>query len=286
MKQFKWNKLLFTVLIIGLYAVSMYLINNYIGFKPVDFVMVTLIALIALIAIHVSALTSLVFTFVITLAYGVFAIIGVVEEINVANPNYYYLFIPMSVSVVMSMISILSNHQLSLAVSFEEDYSQLIHVDDVTGFGNVVEFKKNLLEEIERAKRYEHDLALMLIHIESYNDLNHVYGEAQGERFLKYFSSFVQRVTRFTDQQYHIDQGLFALVLPETDHEGALNLKNRFVEEFESLNVIIKSSQKRVNIKIDIQMAAYDNEQSAEAFYNLVKDELVVEPRGENEKDN
>ncbi|MBI9012548.1 MAG: GGDEF domain-containing protein [Clostridiales bacterium] len=286
MKQFKTNKIIFTVMLLGLYVISLYLLSQYSTLNRIDSVMISLIVIIGLIAIHLSIMISLVATFLITLGYGVFVILtGTMEGFEPVTVNYYYLIVPTTVAVVTGMIGLLNEKYLRVSDDFSDQYGELVRIDSLTGFRNEKDYYENLVAEVDRAKRYEQSLSLLLIHIESFDDLNHLYGLSQGEKFLKHLSEFIIEITRQSDQHYRIKHNLFAIILPNTDFDGTALLKERFIKEFESLNIVVKSSHQRVSIEIDIVFETYKTDLDAGAFHNLAVDNLIIGPGGaENEK--
>jgi diguanylate cyclase (GGDEF)-like protein len=274
-------------MIVGLYLIAMFLLYSYSTLNLVDIVMVTLIALLGLVGIHISIMTSLVMTFVITLLYGLVIIFsGTLSDYEPVTMNYFYLFIPMTVSVLSGMVGLINQRYLRVSEDFSDSYNELIRIDAVTGFRNEKDYYVSLKEETERSKRYTQPLSLLLIHIESFDDLNHLYGISQGEKFLKHLSDFIVEITRLSDQHYRIKHDLFAIILPNTDFDGTALLKERFIKEFESLNIIVKTSHQKVTIEIDIVFEAYDEEMTADDFQHQLLNKLEVEPRGDHEKNN
>jgi diguanylate cyclase (GGDEF)-like protein len=265
----------------------MFLLYSYSTLNIIDIVMVTTIAVLGLVGIHVSIMTSLVVTFAITLCYGLVVIFsGTLKGYEPVSMNYFYLIIPMTVSVMTGMIGLINEKYLRSSEDFSDAYNELVRIDVVTGFRNDKDYFANLDEEVERSKRYDQPLSLLMIHIESFDDLNHLYGLSQGEKFLKHLSEFIVEITRLSDQHYRIKHDLFAIVLPNTDFDGVALLKERFIKEFESLNIVIKSSHQKVTIEIDIVFEAYNQEITADELHRQLLGNLEVEPRGEHEENN
>jgi len=253
----------------------------------VDAGMMTMIMIIGLISIYVSMMTSLIVTFMLTLGYGLLVIFtGTMDQFDPVSVNYYYLVVPSVVCVLTGIIGFANENYLRASSSFKEEYEELVRIDDLTGFRNRKEYDLSLISEVERAKRYSQDLSLMVIHIESFDDLNHLYGLSQGEKFIKHLSDFVIETTRLSDQHYRIEHNVFALILPNTNADGAALLKERFIKEFESLNIVVKSNQQKLSIEIDIVYESYKSDMTADEFQKEVLDKLEVEPRGGYEEDN
>lgn len=283
MKPFKINKFFLTLLILVLYSVSLILLNRFTSIGLSDYVMISLMAIIGLITIHTNVILGLFVTFTITLGYGVLVLLsGTTDILEPIGISYYYLFVPTLIALLTGIMNISNKRYLRLSDSFETSYNELVRIDELTGFRNQTDYIENLEEEINRTNRYGQELTLMLIHIESFNDLNNLYGVHQGNRFLKYLSEYVVELTRNVDKHYRVSDNLFAIILPNTGKEGTTILKERFIEELESLNIVIKSNNQKVDIDIDIVFEEYKETQlDAKGYHKLVLDHLVVQPRGE-----
>lgn len=287
MKQFKTNKKLFTIMILGLYTITMFLLAQYSTLNLIDAVMVTFIFMIALVSIHMTIMVALIMTFIVTLVYGILVIVsGAIDTAVPITINYLYLMVPTLAAVLMGMVGLINQKNFRTSEDFSDQYEELVRIDALTGFRNEKDYMINLLSEVDRVKRYNQSLSLLLIHIESFDDLNHLYGLSQGEKFLKHLSEFIVEITRQSDQHYRIKHNLFAIILPNTDFDGTALLKERFIKEFESLNIVVKRSHQKVSIEIDIVFDTYKTDREAQEFHNRVIDNLTVEPRGENDEEN
>lgn len=285
MKPINKNNILFIAMILVLLCIAMYLKYAFDALTIVDGVMMSLMAVVGLVALNISMLYGLMIAFLVTLGYGLLVILsGTTNWTASFDMNYYYLILPSVIGIVLGCLGLVNNSYLRTSRNFEDDYKELVRIDALTGFRNKQDYDENLGEELERAKRYNQELSLMVIHIESFDDLNHLYGLSQGEKFLKHFSEFVIEITRQSDKHYRIGHNLFALILPNTNYDGAALLKERFIQDFESMNIVVKSSQQKVAIEIDIVFEAYRDGMTVESFHQTVLDELVVKPRGEYEE--
>jgi len=276
----KTSKGIMSLLLLIAGVVACYLMYQKNDTNLIDYVMIVMVLIVGLVSIHIHLLTSLITTFFLTLAYGVFVIIaGTTDSIDPVDVNYYYLLLPLSISLLTGFVGLFDQKNIRLSSEFEENYKALVRIDTLTGFRNENDYKENLTEEINRMKRYDTSLSVMILHIESFDELNRLYGESQGEKFLKYLSEFVIDLTRNVDKHYRIANGVFALILPNTDDEGALILKERFIEELESLSIVVKSNNQEVDIAVDIVYESYtDGLLETDAFHNLVMSKLIVRP--------
>ena len=102
-----------------------------------------------------------------------------------------------------------------------EDTLRLSQIDGLTGLANHGHFYKTLEREIERARRYERGLALAMIdidHFKQYNDRN---GHRAGDQALVAVARIIGDRSRAHDVVARYGGEEFAIILPETELEGA-----------------------------------------------------------------
>ncbi len=112
-----------------------------------------------------------------------------------------------------------------------KELKNYIFIDEITQFYNSQYLDKRLEEEMKRAKRYSLFLSLVLINIKSLSKEIRKNGvENLGEK-LRHLGKFIQANMRDTDIISQFDQDIFALILPETNIEGANTLSERLKEQ-------------------------------------------------------
>src|SRR5207253_10258929 len=84
-----------------------------------------------------------------------------------------------------------------------------------------------LENEISRASRYSHDLAIVLFEIEAYEVLRGKYGEGGLGRILREFVGVIRAKTRRVNTLTRIRDGRFCLVIPEADRAVAVRQADR-----------------------------------------------------------
>jgi diguanylate cyclase (GGDEF)-like protein len=110
---------------------------------------------------------------------------------------------------------------------YVERVKQLAYVDGLTGIFNRRYFEMRILEEIERAARFEHPLALLMADIDHFKRLNDEFGHLLGDEVLRQVSSVLSQHSRKHDIVCRYGGEEFAVVLPEIGHEQALAAAER-----------------------------------------------------------
>jgi diguanylate cyclase (GGDEF)-like protein len=118
------------------------------------------------------------------------------------------------------------NAELQLR-TIKRDLERMAHTDPLTGLFNRRFFMRRLEEETERFNRHSNALSVLVFDLDLFKRVNDVYGHDAGDRALQVVSSVVNEVRRITDIAARIGGEEFALLLPETDREGATKLAQR-----------------------------------------------------------
>lgn len=92
----------------------------------------------------------------------------------------------------------------------------LATTDSLTGLANRRHFMDQGWREIERARRYRQPLALMLIDIDHFKEINDCYGHPAGDEVLRLVARACQCGARNADLAGRIGGEEFALLMPET----------------------------------------------------------------------
>ncbi|NOX87687.1 MAG: response regulator [Calditrichaeota bacterium] len=119
------------------------------------------------------------------------------------------------------------------------EHSQVVSenpmIDQLTGLYNFNFFKIRLKEEIQIAARYGADLSLAIVYIENFDQLNEMLGHQLGNYILMKMANFLLTKTRKADILARSSEGLFYILMPHTDQEGA------YIES-ERIRVVLSST--------------------------------------------
>jgi diguanylate cyclase (GGDEF)-like protein len=106
-------------------------------------------------------------------------------------------------------------------VDLVTDLERLATQDGLTGLKNYRAFQERLTSDFTRAQRYSHPLSLVLIDIDLFKEYNDVHGHVEGDRVLKTLARILQSHCREVDFVARHGGEEFAVIMPETDSQGA-----------------------------------------------------------------
>lgn len=136
------------------------------------------------------------------------------------------IFTYLSQSAALSLDNIILHEKLLVAAV----------TDDLTGLSNKAKFQDTLEKEVRRAHRFDHDLALIMADVDDFKDLNDTYGHLEGDKVLVEIAKQINFSVREVDESFRWGGEEFALLLPETDAEQAVEAAERIRSSVEELD--------------------------------------------------
>jgi diguanylate cyclase (GGDEF)-like protein len=121
--------------------------------------------------------------------------------------------------------------------SLHETVERQAVTDELTGLANVRAFTSFLDREIERRRRFDHPVGLVMIDLDDFKRVNDTYGHQQGDEVLAHVAWVLRDASRDLDMVVRYGGEELAVVLPQTDGSGAAQLAERMRRAIESLHV-------------------------------------------------
>ena len=106
--------------------------------------------------------------------------------------------------------------------------------DSLTGLYNRRLFDEYLDKELIRAKRYNEQLAVVILDLHKLKEVNDRHGHMRGDDVLKIAAVTLRTTIRASDFAFRIGGDEFALLLPQTDPEQAVTLCRRVRSQYEA----------------------------------------------------
>ncbi|HVS74236.1 MAG TPA: GGDEF domain-containing protein [Candidatus Acidoferrales bacterium] len=181
------------------------------------------------------------------------------------------------VSLKTALMDVLSSSALvRVPVLIEYDDLKRLQVnavtDPLTGLYNRRLFGESLDKEITRARRYEHPMALVMLDLHSFKEVNDKHGHPKGDDVLRAVASTLKKSMRTSDSAFRIGGDEFALLLPQTDAGQALGLSGRVETAF---NAEIQAMQLNVGVSMDHGVATYPQDgEDADALIRAADERL------------
>jgi diguanylate cyclase (GGDEF)-like protein len=156
--------------------------------------------------------------------------------------------------------------------------------DALTGLYNRRLFDEYCEKELNRAKRYGHQLAVVILDVRKLKEVNDRHGHLRGDQILQLATTTLRTRLRASDFAFRIGGDELALLLPQTDPEQANILCRRVRSQYESESESLKLE---IGVTLDFGVAVYpqdgDNKDKLIAAADLRLYELKDERR-ENDK--
>jgi diguanylate cyclase (GGDEF)-like protein len=144
----------------------------------------------------------------------------------------------------------------------------LSDTDRLTGLANRRAFDNGLHVEAGRARRYWRPLAIVLIDVDSFKQINDTHGHAAGDAVLKSVADILKESMRETDLVARFGGDEFALVLPETTAEMVVAKLERVRHDVALVRTLEGRSASPVRVTLSIGVATWPDD-GAQAHHVL-----------------
>ena len=116
-----------------------------------------------------------------------------------------------------------------------EEIQRLAVTDALTGLYNRHKMQDSLNTEVERAKRYNRPLSIIMMDMDKLKSINDTFGHAAGDEALKLVAKSIQRSIRKVDLGTRFGGDEFVVLLPEADCEEAASVAKRIREAISNI---------------------------------------------------
>ncbi|MDY7030321.1 MAG: diguanylate cyclase [Thermodesulfobacteriota bacterium] len=158
------------------------------------------------------------------------------------------------------------SHLSKEITNFQEKLADMAKKDGLTGLHNRRYMNDIFKQEFSRARRYQTDLACMLIDLDFFKKVNDSLGHAFGDLVLKEFSRNLKNLTRDSDQCFRYGGEEFLVLLPNTDLQGAREVAEKVRTFFEHNTYDDGAHSRTVTISIGIASMIYHHPENPETL--------------------
>jgi diguanylate cyclase (GGDEF)-like protein len=151
----------------------------------------------------------------------------------------------------------------------------LAHTDDLTTLANRRHFLDELSKEVDRSRRYGHSLSLIFLDLDHFKRVNDTYGHGMGDEVLQSTARAMESVCRDIDVAARMGGEEFAVLLPETDSEGARVVADRLrIEIAQRMHEPDGAEPFRVTASLGVATVEPGTETSVEELMQAADDAL------------
>lgn len=165
-------------------------------------------------------------------------------------------------------------------IQTSEKLYELSFTDELTSLYNRRYFDFRLAEEVSRADRYGHDLAIIMIDINDFKLFNDTYGHYMGDEILRRFGNLIRDVIRKSDIPFRYGGDEFAILLPESSADTAEVVARRMNAALDTLPLRDGGGNKVAGVSASCGVAAYARKSGGEDFVRKA-DMLLLKAKGE-----
>ena len=139
-------------------------------------------------------------------------------------------------------VQLLQMNEYSVALEFQkseleaanQQLERLATTDGLTGLNNHRNFQTRFAENFQVAARYGNTVSVLLLDVDHFKQFNDTFGHPAGDQTLKTVANALTLAARTTDFVARYGGEEFAVILPETDAQGAIEAAERFRAAVES----------------------------------------------------
>ncbi len=164
---------------------------------------------------------------------------------------------PISLKTAMvDVLASLSYLRLPILMEYEELKKLQINAatDPLTGLYNRRLFEEQFEKELNRAMRYTEHLALVVLDLHRFKEVNDLYGHPRGDALLQMAASTLRKSLRTSDYAFRIGGDEFALLLVQSDTDQAHTLARRLRTNFAAA---IEPMQMPITLGLDYGVSVY-----------------------------
>jgi diguanylate cyclase (GGDEF)-like protein len=138
-----------------------------------------------------------------------------------------------------------------------EELKQLSTMDPLTQLANRRYFEERLLEEVQRAKRHESPLSLVMLDLDDFKKINDQYGHPAGDEALRITARIIRQTIRTIDVACRYGGEEFAIILPQTGKPGAAVIAERICAEFRKLDLPVQQADRWLKVTGSLGVACF-----------------------------
>ena len=150
----------------------------------------------------------------------------------------------------------------------EAELQRLATTDPLTGLLNRRRFTEVVEQELQRVRRHPRPLTLLMLDLDHFKQINDSHGHPAGDRVLRVVTGACGQLLRSTDSFGRLGGEEFAILLPDTDRAGALEVAEKLRETVGRLLIPVEGATLRVTVSIGL-VCRHTGDQSLNGMLSL-----------------
>lgn len=189
------------------------------------------------------------------------------------------------ISMVATLVTAVFYVDLLRFFSLIERYENEDTIDYLTGLGNVKEFDRHLNQVSSSAEKSHHSLALLLIDIDGFKDVNDAYTHHAGDAVLKQMSHLLQNYVPKTTRIFRNGGEEFSIVLENYSLDECVKLAESIRKAVEKSNFHLPDKMViKLSVSIGVGYLSQDSHKSQRKLFKDADDMLhVAKNEGRNQ---
>jgi len=133
---------------------------------------------------------------------------------------------------------------------------QMVVSDPLTGLHNRRYLMDRMLQEMQRSDRHGEPLALAMVDLDAFKNINDQFGHVLGDKVLRAVGSAISKSVRVSDIAARYGGDEFAVILPQTPAEGAMRVCERLLRNISEV-ILQDETGKTFRITASLGLAYY-----------------------------
>ncbi|BCS89434.1 sensor domain-containing diguanylate cyclase [Pseudodesulfovibrio sediminis] len=145
-------------------------------------------------------------------------------------------------------------HDVTQRISLERKMTKLATIDAMTGVNNRHQFFTLGIRELQRVKRYNSPLTVLMLDIDYFKSVNDTHGHQAGDLVLKMLAASAMSTLRASDIFGRLGGEEFAAILPETGLREGMEVAERLREAFSKLVARVRDAEITFTVSIGVTL--------------------------------
>ncbi len=198
-----------------------------------------------------------------------------------------YLTVPVDKNEMIARVRMQirrKKYQEALKAHYQQSISMAL-TDGLTGLYNRHYLNTHLANMVKQAQQDSKNLAVMIMDMDHFKQVNDTYGHDAGDMVLKQLAGLIMGAARSTDLAARFGGEEFVVLMPETDPQAALNAANRMRDIVEKTPFTINADGTTIQKTISIGVSSlHPDGDSVETLLKRADEALYAAKNGGRNK--